>query len=117
MENNLFDLGNGYYTHAGCEYSHDPMAFFEIDGKQVRAYSVMQTPMSESDAKVISYNCKIANVRKRRNKIIAETDWMANSDVTMTDAWKTYRQSLRDLPASYSTWDSLESFSWPTKPS
>ena len=117
MENNLFDLGNGYYTHAGREYSHDPMMLFEIDGKQVRAYSVMQTPMSESDAKVISYNCKIANVTKRRNKIIAETDWMANSDVTMTDAWKTYRQSLRDLPASYSTWDSLESFSWPTKPS
>ena len=123
MEANLFDLGNGSYTHAGCEYSHDPMGLFEIDGKQVRAYSVMQTPMSESDAKVISYNCKIANIRKRRNKIIAETDWMANSDVTMTDAWKRYRQQLRDLPASASpSLDSnydldLTSVTWPSKPS
>ena len=114
MEDNLFDLGNGYYTHAGCEYSHDPMAFFEIDGKQVRAYSVMQTPMSESDAKVISYNCKIANVRKRRNKIIAESDWMGNSDVTMSSEWKVYRQALRDITESYK---SIYDVVWPTKPS
>ena len=39
---------------------------------------------------------------KKKNKRLAETDWMANSDVTMTDDWKNYRQALRDLPASSS---------------
>ena len=48
---------------------------------------------------------------------------MANSDVTMTDAWKTYRQALRDLPASstpkLNSIDDLDmtSVTWPTKPS
>ena len=41
-----------------------------------------------------------SNVRARRDSLLQETDWMANSDVTMSDAWRTYRQSLRDLPAA-----------------
>ena len=52
--------------------------------------------------------------RMIRNQKIAESDWMANSDVTMTDAWKTYRQALRDLPANNSDVDDIN---WPTKPS
>ena len=62
-------------------------------------------------------------LREERNKRLSETDWMANSDVTMTDAWKTYRQALRDLPASStpklnSIHDlDLTSVTWPTKPS
>ena len=39
-------------------------------------------------------------LRIERNSRLAETDWMANSDVVMTDGWKTYRQALRDLPAN-----------------
>ena len=48
-----------------------------------------------------------------RNTLLAETDWMANSDVTMSDAWKTYRQALRDLPAA----DGFPDVDMPTKPS
>ena len=39
-------------------------------------------------------------LRIDRNNLLKQTDWMANSDVTMSDAWKTYRQQLRDLPAN-----------------
>ena len=39
-------------------------------------------------------------LRQERNRRLAETDWMANSDVVMADDWKTYRQLLRDLPAT-----------------
>ena len=39
-------------------------------------------------------------LRLERNRRLAETDWMANSDVVMADDWKTYRQALRDLPAT-----------------
>ena len=39
-------------------------------------------------------------LRKERDYLLKQTDWMANSDVVMTDKWKTYRQALRDLPAT-----------------
>ena len=56
----------------------------------------------------------LAQLRKIRDELLAETDWMANSDVTMSDAWKTYRQALRDLPANTSD---PSNPTWPTKPS
>ena len=61
-------------------------------------------------------------LRRERNVRLTETDWMGNSDVTMSTAWKTYRQELRDLPASADPKlkDGLlddSSITWPTKPS
>tara|TARA_E500000081_G_scaffold52969_1_gene55998 strand:- start:1052 stop:1348 length:297 start_codon:yes stop_codon:yes gene_type:complete len=53
--------------------------------------------------------------RHKRNNLLAETDWMANQDVTMTDAMSNYRQALRDLP-THSNWPNLEDSDWPTKP-
>ena len=41
---------------------------------------------------------------------------MGNSDVTMSDAWKTYRQALRDITDTYGSM-SDDGFSFPTKPS
>ena len=37
-------------------------------------------------------------LREYRNNLLAETDWAAGSDVTMSDAMRTYRQALRDIP-------------------
>ena len=54
---------------------------------------------------------------------IAMTDWRGNSDLTRSDAWKTYRQALRDLPATASPKLNsineldLTSVTWPTEPS
>jgi len=53
--------------------------------------------------------------RNTRASLLAETDFYALSDVTMTDAMTTYRQALRDLP-SHSNWPNLEDGDWPTKP-
>ena len=52
-------------------------------------------------------------LREKRNLLLAETDWTANSDVTMSDAMRTYRQALRDLPSSTSNPDDVV---FPTKP-
>ena len=41
-------------------------------------------------------------LRLERDRRIKLTDWRASSDLTLADAWKTYRQALRDLPASAS---------------
>ena len=60
--------------------------------------------------------------RIERDTRIAKTDWRASSDLTLADAWKTYRQALRDLPVSSSPkLDSsgeldFSSFTWPTEP-
>ena len=54
--------------------------------------------------------------RNKRNNLLAETDWMANSDVTMSDEWKTYRQALRDLPSGLDTVAKVEAKEFPEKP-
>ena len=62
-------------------------------------------------------------LRVERDRLLAETDWMGNSDVTMSSNWATYRQALRDLPAnSTPTLNSdgkldMSSVTFPTKPS
>ena len=61
-------------------------------------------------------------LRRQRDEKLAETDWTALSDVTMSDNMKTYRQQLRDLPAAAGGKDAtlkdgvLENVTWPQKP-
>ena len=55
-------------------------------------------------------------LREERDRRLAETDWMAGSDVTMSSAWTTYRQALRDVPAQDGV-TGLDDVTWPTKPS
>ena len=57
-----------------------------------------------------------ANLRSRRNRLLAETDFYALSDVTMSDDMKTYRQDLRDLPSGKDTVEKCNSATFPTKP-
>ena len=57
-----------------------------------------------------------ANLREKRNRLLAETDYYALSDVTMSDDMKTYRQNLRDMPAGKDTVDKCNNATWPTKP-
>ena len=56
------------------------------------------------------------NLRFERNNLLKKTDWMANSDVTMSDEWKNYRQELRDITNGLTTVEEVESVVFPTKP-
>ena len=58
----------------------------------------------------------LANLRSRRNRLLAETDYLALSDNTLSDDMKTYRKDLRDLPAGKDTVKKCEDATWPTKP-
>ena len=58
----------------------------------------------------------LANLRSRRNRLLAETDFYALSDVTLSSDMTTYRQALRDLPAGKDTVSKCENATWPTKP-
>ena len=66
-------------------------------------------------------------LREKRDELLAETDWVVTkateTGVAVSDTWKTYRQALRDLPASstpkvdsFNNLD-LTSVTWPTTPS
>ena len=72
---------------------------------------------SSYDAPVITDNRtdeeKWFDIREKRNQLLAETDFYALSDVTMTTEMSNYRQALRDLPSSTSNPDDVV---FPTKP-
>lgn len=55
----------------------------------------------------------LKKLRKERNRKLAQTDWWASSDLTMTAEQTAYRQALRDITDTYS---SLDTVVWPTKP-
>ena len=57
-----------------------------------------------------------ARLRTERNRRLAETDFYALSDVTMSSDMQTYRQNLRDLPSGKDTVEKCDNVTWPTKP-
>tara|TARA_B100000287_G_scaffold423861_1_gene467700 strand:+ start:5817 stop:6272 length:456 start_codon:yes stop_codon:yes gene_type:complete len=85
----------------------------QIDGKWYTEFKVVTA--TGDDATEID-NQTAANRRAKRDELLKETDFYALSDVTMSDEMKTYRQELRDLPASSGA-DWPHNVTWPTKPS
>jgi len=53
-------------------------------------------------------------VRKSRDRILQKTDWRAVKDRTMSQAWKDYRQALRDITDHASANDAADN--WPQPP-
>ena len=60
---------------------------------------------------------RMVDLREKRDALLEKTDYMGNSDVTLTDAWKTYRQALRDITDQTPSDNALSNINWPTKPS
>ena len=57
----------------------------------------------------------LVGLREKRNNLLAKTDWTANSDVTMSDAMKTYRQQLRDATEGLDTVEKVNAYEFPTE--
>lgn len=55
------------------------------------------------------------NLREKRNKLLAKTDWTSSSDLTMSDAMKNYRQQLRDAPTGLDTVEKVQAYEFPTE--
>ena len=106
---------NAEWTWIGFEYS----GLTWLDSSQTKPTE------SEINAEITRLNNAepMRLLRVERDARLAKTDWRASSDLTISDDWKTYRQALRDLPASASpSLDSnydldLTSVTWPTEPS
>ena len=79
--------------------------------------AVKSTTATQSDTGEWVYEWTVVSLtadeaRELRNKLLSETDWTGNSDVTMSDEMTAYRQSLRDLPAV----TDFPAVTYPTKP-
>ena len=63
-----------------------------------------------------AFDRAMANLRRDRNSRLAETDFYALSDVSMSDDMTKYRKDLRDITEGLSTVEDVKSVTWPTKP-
>ena len=63
-----------------------------------------------------TFDRALNDLRDKRNKLLSDTDFYANSDVTMSDAMRTYRQQLRDITNGLTTVEEVDAVVWPTKP-
>ena len=120
----IVKLGIDGWTLSGEPSSESEFnsAFSKVTGADSEGISIVSTNPSDFGVTWAQVSSKLTELndaeplellREERNKILAESDWMANSDVTMSDAWKTYRQSLRDITKDYK---SLDDVTWPEKP-
>tara|TARA_B100001248_G_scaffold139809_1_gene104976 strand:+ start:1337 stop:1681 length:345 start_codon:yes stop_codon:yes gene_type:complete len=98
---------NGYECHPSITWvdCDDKVKHgWTYDGKSFKTNEVALTSEEELD-----------RLRAKRNVFLIETDWMSLPDApTMSNAWKKYRQELRDITKTYKTLDEVK---WPTKPS
>ena len=63
-----------------------------------------------------AFDREIAELRRNRNILLAETDYLALSDNTMSEAMTTYRQALRDITNGLTTVADVEAVVFPNKP-
>ena len=89
-----------------------------INGTQVPFTSEEETARDAEEAAWADGAIARAQVRLRskRNRLLAETDFYALSDVTMSSDMTTYRQNLRDLPSGKDTVAKCDNAIFPTKP-
>ena len=84
---------------------------------QLTAEEEAQRDQEEADWNAGAFDRAMSNLRQDRNRKLAETDFYALSDVTMSDEMKQYRQDLRDITEGLSTKEEVEAKEFPTKPS
>mgnify|MGYP003638557389 CR=1 FL=1 len=87
--------------------------YFNIDGQSVQ-FSVDEEAARDAEEATWAAGAndrQADEVRRDRDAKLAATDWMANSDVSMSDEWRTYRQALRDVPNQLPG-----DVTWPTAP-
>ena len=62
-----------------------------------------------------AFDRAIKDLRQERNNLLSKTDWTANSDLTMSDEMKTYRQQLRDATKGLDTVEKVKAYEFPTE--
>ena len=96
-------------THPNVVTVDDTAGAFDANGNQVVLdESLVSAKQAELEAAI-----PMKLLRAERNQRLANTDWWASSDLTMTDDQREYRQALRDITETYT---SLDDVVWPEVP-
>ena len=92
--------------------------YHNINGNNVQFTAAEETARDNEETAVANAAPAraLTRLRQDRDRLLAETDFWGNSDMTMSDDMTTYRQALRDLPAGKDTVDKCNNATWPTKP-
>lgn len=90
--------------------SFDPLTEDIVEAPMTIVDGVVQINYATEPA---SNENKMLRVRLQRDSFLRTSDWMALSDVTMPEKWKTYRQALRDIPQQSGFPSSV---TWPEPP-
>ena len=92
--------------------------FHNINGNRVQFTAAEETARDNEEAAVLAAAPAraLARLRQRRNNLLAETDYLALSDNTLSSDMETYRAALRNLRDGKDTVDKCENVTWPTKP-
>ena len=94
------------------------MAHKIINGIQVELTAAEVTAIEEQAVawEAGAYDRAMADLRSKRNRLLADTDYLALSDNTLSSSMSNYRQALRDLTNSLTTVDEVAAVTFPTKP-
>jgi hypothetical protein len=89
-----------------------------VDGIQIplSAEEIAQRQAEETAWNAGAFDRSLASLRNKRNSLLAQTDYLALSDNTLSAAMSSYRQSLRDLTEGLSTVEQVNSVVFPVKP-
>ena len=113
--NDVVSMGRYYAKALDILRPNSAWIYREDTGLEWQDTEQTQPSDAELSAKVAEIQAAepLELLREKRNELIAETDWWANSDLTMTAEQTAYRQALRDITDTYT---SLDDVVWPTKP-
>ena len=94
------------------------MAHKIVNGIQVELTAAEITAMEEQAVawEAGAFDRAMADLRSNRNRLLADTDYLALSDNTLSTDMSNYRQALRDLTNSLTTVDEVAAVTFPTKP-
>jgi len=99
-----------YRAYSNVVRIDDQAGAFDADGNQV----TINQSLVDAAAAELATEAAWSDLRVRRTQLLADTDYLALSDATLSEDMRTYRQALRDLPANTSD---PANPTWPVKPS
>tara|TARA_R100000664_G_scaffold13776_1_gene21866 strand:- start:35 stop:346 length:312 start_codon:yes stop_codon:yes gene_type:complete len=88
----------------------------KMTANEIAEHEALQKQWLEETPVLSDFDYAITDLRRKRNSLLAETDYYALSDQTLSDDMRTYRQELRDLTNGLTTVEQVEAVTWPTKP-
>ena len=95
--------------YSSIDYNTEQVEY-SLVGNEIHANKVSKNNNEET----------LAILRGQRNKLLTQSDWTQIPDSPLSDSkkieWATYRQALRDLPATYSSITNINQVTWPIPP-